>query len=250
MDWNDEGFVLSARRHGENALIVSLLTLDHGRHAGLVRGGSSARSRGIYQPGNLVRAEWRARLAEHLGTYRCELAQSIAAVHLHAPLPLLALSAATTLIDLALPEREPVPYLYRTLEGLLAALGEPGWQAYYVRWELDLLGELGFGLDLSQCAATGSAEDLAFVSPKSGRAVSIAAAAPYRERLLPLPAFLLDEKRGTPSSADIADGLALTGYFLKRHVLGENRASLPAARERLAKGFKQGYQTGNSDPGI
>ena len=98
MDWSDEGFVLSARRHGENALIVSLLTLDHGRHAGLVRGGAGARSRGIYQPGNLVRSQWRARLAEHLGTYRCELAQAIAAIHLHAPLPLLALSAATTLV--------------------------------------------------------------------------------------------------------------------------------------------------------
>ncbi len=237
MDWSDEGFVLSARRHGENALIVSLLTLDHGRHTGLVRGGAGARSRGIYQPGNLVRAPWRARLAEHLGTYRCELAQAIAATHLHAPLPLLALSAATTLVDAALPEREPVPYLFGTLEGLLAVLGEPGWQAYYVRWELDLLGELGFGLDLSECAATGANDDLAFVSPKSGRAVSNAAAQPYRDRLLPLPAFLLDGSAAPPSSADISDGLGLTGYFLKRHVLGDRGASLPAVRQRLAEEF-------------
>jgi DNA repair protein RecO (recombination protein O) len=234
MDWSDEGFVLSARRHGENALIVSLLTLDHGRHAGLVRGGAGARSRGIYQPGNLVRAQWRARLAEHLGTYRCELVEAIAAIHLHDPLPLLALSAATTLVHVALPEREPVPYLFGTLQGLLAVLGEPGWQAYYVRWELDLLGELGFGLDLSECAVTGASDDLAFVSPKTGRAVSIAAAAPYRDRLLPLPAFLLNGQEDTPSSPDIADGLALTGYFMKRHVLGDRAASLPAARERLA----------------
>ena len=240
MDWSDEGFVLSAKRHGENALIVSLLTLEHGRHAGLVRGGASARNRGIYQPGNLVRAEWRARLAEHLGTYRCELAQAIAASHMYDPLPLLALSAATTLMDVALPEREPVPYLYGTLEGLLAILGQADWQEYYVRWELDLLSELGFGLDLSECAVTGVSDDLAFVSPKSGRAVSVAAAQPYRERLLPLPAFILNQVAGTPTAADITDGLALTGYFLRRHVLGDTRASLPAARQRLFDGFKKG----------
>lgn len=250
MDWSDEGFVLSARRHGENALIVSLLTQDHGRHAGLVRGGAGARSRGIFQPGNLVRAQWRARLSEHLGTYRCELAEAIAAIHLQAPLPLLALSAATTLVDVALPEREPVSYLFGTLQGLLAVLGEPGWQAYYVRWELDLLGELGFGLDLSQCAVTGANEDLAFVSPKSGRAVSVAAAQPYRDRLLPLPAFLLDGSAAAPSPADIADGLALTGYFLTRHVLGDSRASLPAARQMLAEGFKQGERPGKTDADI
>jgi len=239
MDWNDEGFVLSARRHGENALIVSLLTRDHGRHAGLVRGGASARSRGIYQQGNLLRAHWRARLAEHLGIFRCELAQSIAAAHLHAPLPLLALSAATSLVDAALPEREPVPYLFATLEELLAVLGAPGWEASYVRWELDLLGELGFGLDLSACAATGAIEDLAFVSPKSGRAVSVAAAQPYRDRLLRLPSFLLNGELQAPPPGDIADGLALTGYFLKRHVLGDRRAQLPAARQRLVDGFRQ-----------
>ncbi|MDA0653688.1 MAG: DNA repair protein RecO [Proteobacteria bacterium] len=234
MDWNDEGFVLSARPHGENALIVSLLTLDHGRHAGLVRGGASARSRGIYQPGNLVRAQWRARLAEHLGSYRCELEQAIAAIHMHTPLPLLALSAATTLMDVALPERESAPFLYGMLEGLLGALGEPGWQVCYVRWELQLLGELGFGLDLSECAVTGTRDDLVFVSPKSGRAVSIAAAQPYRDRLLPLPSFLSAADAEAPSSADIADGLALTGYFLKCHVLGDGRQQLPAARQRLA----------------
>jgi len=250
MEWSDEGFVLSARRHGENALIVSVLTLEHGRHAGLVRGGAGVRSRGIYQPGNLVRAQWRARLAEHLGTYRCELAQAIAAIHLHEPLPLLALNAATTLMDVALPEREPAPYLFGTLEGLLAVLGEAGWQATYVQWELDLLGELGFGLDLSECAVTGANEDLAFVSPRSGRAVSIEAAQPYRDRLLPLPAFLVNGSAAAPSSADIADGLALTGYFLKRHVLGDNRAALPAARQMLAEGIIQGERHGKLDTDV
>ena len=246
MDWNDEGFVLSAKPHGENALIVSLLTLEHGRHAGLVRGGASAKRRGIYQPGNVVRAQWRARLAEHLGTYSCELAQSVAATYLHDPLRLLALSAATTLVDLALPEREPVPYLYGTLEGLLTSLSDPGWQAMYVRWELDLLGELGFGLDLTECAATGLQEDLAYVSPKSGRAVSVGAAVPYRDRLLPLPAFLIEHSAVEPSAIDIADGLALTGYFLKRHVIGDTRATLPAARQRLAEGIGRAVQTDKS----
>jgi DNA repair protein RecO (recombination protein O) len=239
MDWSDEGFILSAKPHGENALIVSLLTLEHGRHSGLVRGGASSRSRGIYQPGNLVRAQWRARLVEHLGTYRCELTKSIAAGYLHDPLRLLALSAATILIDVALPEREPVPYLFGTLEGLLTTMEDDGWQANYVLWELDLLSELGFGLDLSECAATGIKDDLAYVSPKSGRAVSIGAAAPYRDRLLALPAFLLTGNSETPSPADITDGLALTGYFLKRHVLGDGDAPLPAARQRLADGFKK-----------
>lgn len=238
MDWTDEGYILSAKPHGENALIVSLLTREHGRHAGLVRGGSGSRSRGVYQPGNLVRAQWRARLAEHLGTYRCELAAAVAANHLHAPLPLLALSAATTLVDAALPEREPVPHLFATLQDLFGALDRPGWPATYVRWELDLLGELGFGLDLSSCAATGATDDLSFVSPKSGRAVSTAAAQPYRDRLLRLPAFLTGGDGDAPSSADIADGFALTGYFLKRHVLGDGRNTLPAVRERLAEGFR------------
>ena len=152
MDWNDEGFVLSARRHGENALIVSLLTRAHGRHAGLVRGGSGTRSRGLYQPGNLLQAHWRARLAEHLGAYSCELVHAHAAVLLHEPLPLLALSAATTLVDIALPEREPVSHLFDTLAALIDALDRAEWGIAYVRWELDLLAELGFGLDLSECA--------------------------------------------------------------------------------------------------
>lgn len=247
MDWNDEGFVLSAKRHGENSLVVSLLTRDHGRHAGLVRGGSSPRNQGIYQPANLVRATWRARLADHLGAYRCELSHATAAAYLHEPMELLALSAATTLVDVALPEREPVPYLFGTLQELLASLAYPGWQANYVRWELDLLGELGFGLDLSECVVTGASDNLAYVSPKSGRAVSVAAAAPYRDRLLTLPAFLLSGRLEMPSQVEIADGLSLTGYFLKHHVLGDRNAKLPAARERLAESLKLSYQTRTSN---
>lgn len=235
MDWNDEGFVLGARRHGENALIVNLLTRDHGRHAGLVRGGSGTRGRGLYQPGNLLRAQWRARLAEHLGTYTCEMVRAHAAGFLDQPLPLLALSTATALIDSTLPEREPVPQLYSAFEELISALDTPDWAVHYVRWELYLLGELGFGLDLTECAATGVTDDLAFVSPKTGRAVSTAAAAPYRDRLLPLPAFLHNDAAPRASGAQIVDGLALTGFFLKHHVIGDERRPLPAARERLVE---------------
>lgn len=235
MDWNDEGFVLTARRHGENALIVSLLTRDHGRHAGLVRGGSGTRGRGLYQPGNLLRAQWRARLADHLGIYTCEMMRAHAAGFLDQPLPLLALSAATALIDSTLPEREPVPQLFDTFEGLISALDTPDWAVHFVHWELNLLGELGFGLDLSECAATGTTDDLVYVSPKSGRAVSNAAAAPYRDRMLALPAFLQQGTGLNVSSSDIVDGLALTGYFLERHVIADERRHLPAARERLVQ---------------
>ncbi len=238
MDWVDEGYVLSARRHGENALVVSLLTRAHGRHIGLVRGGGGSRSRGVYQPGNLVRAQWRARLAEHLGIYSCELTRAHAAEHLHEPLPLLALSAATTLVDLALPEREPVTSLYMTLGSLMDHLGKPGWAIDYICWELRLLAELGFGLDLRECAVTGDREGLVFVSPNTGRAVTRAAAGQYSSRLLRLPRFLTGEAEGEPTMDEIADGLALTGHFLARHVMGDSRHGLPVARERLAHGLK------------
>lgn len=242
MDWNDEGFVLSAKSHGENALIVSLLTRENGRHAGLVRGGAGVRARGIYQPGNLLRAHWRARLVEHLGSYRCELSQAIAAKFLYEAGPLLALSAATTLLDLVLPEREPTPHLFGSLSKLLSSLDRPGWQTQYVRWELDLLGELGFGLDLTECAATGTKDSLVYVSPKSGKAVSARAAEPFRDRLLALPQFLLSDDQSEPSAADVADGLNLTGYFLKRHVLGGLQWQLPTARNQLFQEIRKSIE--------
>jgi DNA repair protein RecO (recombination protein O) len=236
MDWTDEGIVLSARRHGENALIVNLLTREHGRHAGLVRSGASARNRGLYQPGNLLAASWRGRLSEHLGNLTCELQRAWAAPLLHQPLPLLALSAATAVLDSALPERAPVPELFESLGGLIASLGEPGWQETYIRWELALLAELGFGLDLTSCAATGETEALIYVSPKSGRAVSAAAGRVYRDRLLALPGFLLGHETSGRAD-DVSAGIKLTGYFLAKYVLGDTRNGLPAARQRLADGF-------------
>lgn len=239
MDWTDRGYVLGARKHGESALIVSLLTEAHGRHAGLVRGGAGSRARGLYQPGNLLRATWRARLSEHLGHFTCEMERAHAAALMQDRLPLLALSAATALLDRALPERAPFLDLYRGFGALIAALDAPGWQIAYARWERDLLAELGFGLDLASCAATGGTDSLVWVSPRTGRAVSEAAGEPWRDRLLRLPAFLLPESAATAAApGEIADGLRLTGHFLGRHVLGGAPDALPAARAQLIAGLK------------
>ncbi|MGH6932761.1 MAG: DNA repair protein RecO, partial [Dongiaceae bacterium] len=164
MEWTDEGIVLSARRHGEGAAIVALLTRDHGRHVGLVPGGAGRRARGVYEPGNRVRAVWRARLSEHLGHFACELLKSRAAVLLDSRTRLAALSAAVALVDGALPEREAHRRLFESLDGLIGRLcdadGDAAWTPAYVRFELDLLADLGFGLDLSRCAATGAADGL------------------------------------------------------------------------------------------
>ncbi len=190
MDWSDQGIVLSARPHGESGLIASLLTREHGRHAGFVPGGVSRRAGPIWQPGNLLQVEWRARLSEQLGNYSAELSEAHAARALDDAAALAGLAAACAVVDAALPEREPHPAMFEGFHAFLAALGHAGWPAIYVRLELGLLQELGFGLDLRKCAATGTTEDLAYVSPKTGRAVSRSAAGPYKEKLLDLPAFL------------------------------------------------------------
>ncbi len=248
IEWSDDGIVLSARRHGESAAIVSLLTRAHGRHAGLVLGGAGRRARGVYEPGNRVAATWRARLSEHLGHYACELAESRAAALLDDALRLAALTSATALLDAALPEREPHERLYDSLDDLVAHLCEPAttWPALYVRFELDLLTDLGFGLDLTRCAATGQRDDLAYVSPKTGRAVSTAAGAPYRDRLLLLPSFLTHPAAANGISyADILNGLRLTGFFLEQHVFAHQpapptgRSALPAPRDRLIAVLKR-----------
>ncbi|MFQ5773309.1 MAG: DNA repair protein RecO [Kiloniellaceae bacterium] len=235
MHWNDEGIVLSARPHGESAVVVHLLTRGQGRHAGLVRGGQGRRARGIYQPGNLVAATWSGRLAEHLGTFSCELLESYAARVLDDPERLAALSAAAAVSEAALPEREPHGACFEGFRALLEALSGEHWAEVYVRWELSLLAELGFGLDLAACAAGGDNDQLAYVSPRSGRAVSLAAGEPYRDKLLPLPGFLAGRGGGGPE--EVGQGLALTGFFLERHVFAPHHKSLPAARRRLAERF-------------
>jgi DNA repair protein RecO (recombination protein O) len=232
IEWRDSAFVLGARRHGESAQIVELLTRAHGRHLGLVRGGQTPKRRGILQPGNEVAASWRGRLSEHLGALILEPVRAHAAALLDDPLRLAGLSAAAALLSATLPEREPHGDVFAGFAGLIAALDSaPDWPARYVEWERDLLAALGFGLDLSRCAATGATTDLAYVSPKSGRAVSRAAGLPYRDKLLPLPAFLWC--RAPATADDLARGLELTGYFLLRHLLLPQRRPLPPARARL-----------------
>jgi len=243
MDWTDRGIVLSARKHGETSLIVQLLTEAHGRHAGLVRGGASARARGLYQPGNLVSAHWRARLSEHLGNLACELVTGSAAMLMVNGGKLGALSAACALAEAALPEREPHADVFESFSRLIAALADADgqgtpWAADYVRFELGLLTSLGFGLDLATCAATGTNDNLAYVSPKTGRAVSLSAGEAWRDKLLALPPFLLAET--VAAGDEIAQGLALTGYFLERHVFAPHDKRLPAARVRLAARLLRG----------
>ncbi|HZT87539.1 MAG TPA: DNA repair protein RecO [Stellaceae bacterium] len=234
MQWSDAAFVLAARRHGESGLVVELLTREHGRHAGLVRGGQSPKTRAVLQPGNAVAARWRGRLPEYLGALTCELVTVHAAHFLDDPDRLAALASAATLTAAVLPEREPHPDVFGSFGELVEALDSaPDWPARYVAWERDLLAALGFGLDLRSCAATGATTDLAYVSPRTGRAVSRGAGLPYHDKLLPLPAFLLGAAAAGPR--DIADGLALTGHFLLHHVLRPQDKTLPETRTRFAE---------------
>lgn len=236
MEWADDGIVLAVRRHGENAVLASLLTRAHGRYPGLVHGGAGKANRGTLQPGNAVQAWWRARLADQLGSYRVELAEAHAAAVLDDPGRLAAIAAACAMAEAALPEREPHPAAFAALAALLDSCKSEAWPSVYVHWEVALLRELGYGLDLSACAGTGATEGLTYVSPKTGRAVSRAAGEPYRDKLLALPAFLVAGGEGDRQA--IFDGLRLTGHFLDRHVLASHRVQMPAARARLVDRFR------------
>lgn len=233
MDWTDRGIVLHVRPHGESSVVLELLTRDHGRHLGLVRGGASKRMRGVLQPGNTVRATWRARLSEHLGSYTVEPETERTGIVLAARAALSGLTAAAAVASSALPEREAHPRVFDGLSILLDALDDPGsWPAVLVRWELGLLQDLGFGLDLDACALTGETEGLAYVSPRSGRAVTAAAAGIYRERLFALPGFLAGGASAA-SPEDVQHGLALTGHFLEKRVFAPHDKPLPEPRMRL-----------------
>jgi DNA repair protein RecO (recombination protein O) len=233
MDWTDEGIVLGARRHGEANAILELMTRGHGRHLGLVRGGASSRQRPVLQPGNSVRATWRARLDEHLGAYTVEALNLRAGSFLTAAHAVYAVTHLAALIRL-LPERDPHEMIFESLEIIVDHLDDARQAgALIVRFELQLLAELGFGLDLESCAATNTTSDLAFVSPKSGRAVSRAVGEAWRDKLLPLPSFLNDAAVAVPSAKELADAFALTGYFLSRHMFEPRGAALPDARSHL-----------------
>ncbi len=232
MEWTDEGIVLGTRRHGEVNTILEVMTRGHGRHLGLVRGGASSRLRPVLQPGNVVRAVWRARLDEHLGHYTVEPVQLHAASLLAASHVVYGVTHLAALCRL-LPERDPHPEVHDWLSAVLGQLDDPlAAGAEVVRFELRMLAELGFGLDLSACAATGDDDDLGYVSPKSGRAVSRGAGQPWHDRLLRLPSFVTEEPDpGVPTAADLADGFALTGFFLARHVLEPRGLAFADARE-------------------
>lgn len=227
MKWADSGIILSARPFGENSRIVSVLTRHYGRHLGLVKI-SKTPSRLNLEAGTFVEASWNARLPEHLGQWGLETAAAMGARLLSRPLPLVALSSACSLTDQCLAERHPYPDLYGLLRQFIENLVQHlDWQVSYVNYELALLKNLGFGLDLSVCAATGQHHDLTYISPKTGRAVSRNAGEPYKDRLLPLPAYWVEEA----AAPDIRTSLTVTGYFLSQHLAG--RQGLPAIRQRL-----------------
>ena len=238
MEWEAPAIVLSAAPYGESGLVAHVLSESHGAFRGLVRGGGSRAQAALWQPGNLISARWFARLPEQLGALTAELVHASAARVLDHRLPLAMLAASCAVAGNLLPEREAHPRIFEGLLRLLtllsldpahaAALGP----AALIRWESLVLTDLGYGLDLSACAITGVSNSLAFVSPRTGRAVSADAAGEWRARLLPLPALLLDETRaGTP--AEWCEGLALTGHFLARDAFGQRNRPLPAARVRL-----------------
>jgi DNA repair protein RecO (recombination protein O) len=239
MHWSDEGVILSVRPHGETGAVLELFTRQHGRHLGLVHGGRSRKLRPILQIGNHVDATWKARLADHLGHFGVELRKSFAA---HVMEDAAALAALTSMAALArlLPERDPHPNLYEVTLFVLGFLDQRAvWPALVVRWELVLLDELGFGLDLASCAATGATADLVYVSPKSGRAVSAEAGEPYKDRLLALPAFLRGSAAGAVTGEDVRAGFALTGHFLEERVLRPRDTQMPDARARLLSYLRQ-----------
>jgi len=231
MQWQDEGIIIGVRRHGETSVVAELMTRARGRHMGLVRGGRSRSMQPVLQPGNRVEAVWRARLDEHLGDFKLEPVNLRAARLMESATALYGVQAMGSLLRL-LPERDPHPHLFEALDIILDHMDDPaGAGELFVRFELAVLNDLGFGLDLAECAATGMAEDLVYVSPKSGRAVSRAAGAPYADRLLALPAFLSPQANRSVDPQSLAAAFRLSGFFLNRHVYEPRGITENAARD-------------------
>lgn len=237
MEWRDEGILLSTRRHGETSAIIEVFTPEHGRHAGVVRGGTSRKIAPVLQPGAQLDVTWRARLEDHIGSFQVEPVRSRAAAALGDRLALAGLNAVTALLAFCLPEREPHKRLYLQSEQLLDLLDATEiWPLAYLRWEISLLEEMGYALELEACAVTGQTDDLAYVSPKSGRAVSRGAAGDWADRLLPLP----DVLRGAGAAGDdeIAQAFVTTGHFLSAHLAQDlGNKPLPEARARFVDAF-------------
>lgn len=230
-EWSDNALIVGIRKFAERDAVISFFSQNHGRCSGLVKGAFSKRNAGDLQIGNLVKINWKARLEEHLGTVRVEPLTAYAANVWDDPVRLTALSCLCAMSSL-LPERENIPdFFQKTLEQI-ALLHFDYWEKRYALWEVDLLKVLGFGLDLSACAVTGETRDLIYVSPRSGRAVSRQAGEPWRDKLLALPAFLLNDGLST-NTQEIKKALKLTGFFLENYVLKTLDCTIPAVRERL-----------------
>ena len=234
MQWDAPGVVLQSTPYGEGDAVTLVLTSEHGCFRGLVRGGFSRRNRPVWDAGNIVQAQWTARTSEQLGAFTGELLEAPVTRVLDNPLLVATVSAACATAAGALPERVTASETYTALLLVLARLvnGDAPFAAL-VRWELVLLRELGFGLDLTRCAITGAEEELTFVSPRSGRAVAASAAGSWELRLLPLPRFLLDEEEGDATREELVAGLRLTGHFLSRDAFGQRHRAMPSARARL-----------------
>lgn len=232
MEWRADGILLAARRHGETAAILEVFTEEQGRYAGVLQGGASRRMAPVLQPGSQLDLTWRARLSEHIGSFRVEPLKNRAADVMSDRLALAGLGSVCALLSFCLPERAPCPGFYRLSETLLDGLGTARWGEAYLGWEKALLAEMGFGLDLDACAVTGATEDLAFISPKTGRAVSRTGAGDWADRLLPFPPCLAGRAVGTPE--ELAQALRTTGHFLSDHLAPSlGNRPLPAARQRF-----------------
>lgn len=235
-EWRDQGIIINVKPHGEHGGIVSLLTSEYGRHAGFAHGVQSAKNRSQYELGTIVDAEWMSRQTDSLGTYKLNAEQSYAVYAMDDSRKLLALQSMCALLHLTLPEREKASGVYDASLAFLDSLKTDIWGPTYIYWEIGLLQALGFGIDVSQCAATGGTDDLIYISPKTARAVSRTAGEPYKDRLLPLPGFLKGE--GDFDDKAIADGLQLSGYFLQHRVFGmTSNLNLPDVRHRLYTSF-------------
>ena len=246
-EWTDSAIIISVRPHGETNAVVNLLTETRGRHAGLVQAGLSSKQKNTIMIGNLVQADWRARLPEQLGTLKIEAMRTSSAAYLDDPVKLAGLGAICSLLETALAEREPQPTIWESTNALLEIMSlseDDSWLFYFIRWELGILASAGFGLALDRCAVTGEKEGLAYISPKTGHAVTDAAAGAYKDRLLPLPAFLggaptLSTAEGSNDEhqpmQDIMAGLAISGHFLRKHIFALMHKDLPPARLRLGE---------------
>lgn len=233
MQWQDNAYIICTKKYGENAAIVTALTEQNGLWKGMVRGASGKRLRGIYQPGNFVQLSWKARLNEHLGNFTAEIINANSAVFMYDAKKLTALNSICSLLEIIMAERDPANEIFEHFDNFIKHLkNDSNWLAYNIILEIDLLGYMGFALDLSECAATGKQENLTHVSPNSGKAVCYEAALPYIDKLLILPEFLLDTTAPINDN-DIMNGLKLSEFFLNKYFFKLNNKEMPDARKRL-----------------